>query len=248
MTDESRKNKRMLVANWKMNPGSISRAEKIFHKTAEKTKTLKGVRIVICPPFLYLSRLARNSAGHISLGAQNCFWEEKGAFTGEVSPSMIKKTGSDYVVLGHSERRKYLNESDEMIFKKFKTALKAGLTPILCVGETKKEREQQRTKEVIEAQLKFVLKDPDRSRQFVLAYEPRWAIGTGKTPDPVEAGQRAKLIIKRAGEKTPVLYGGSVDSKNVSSFIQKGFDGVLVGGASLDPEEFVRIAERISSS
>ncbi len=248
MTSGSKKNKKLLVANWKMNPGSLNRAEKIFHQAAEKTKGLKNTKVVICPPFLYLSRLSRNPAEHISLGAQNCFWENKGAYTGEISPAMLEKTGSSHVILGHSERRNLLSETDEMIFKKFKAALGAGLTPILCIGETEKQYKEQRTKEVLEAQLKFVLKDSGQKTRFVLAYEPRWAIGTGVTPAPDQAGETAEMIIKKVGRKVPILYGGSVDSKNVSSFIRTGFNGVLVGGGSLDAEEFAKIGEIVDNS
>lgn len=241
MKNRSQKEKRLLVANWKMNPISLDQAEKIFHKIAKKTKSLRSTKVIICPPFLFIPPLTRGLPTHISLGSQNCFWEKEGAYTGEVSPVMLKKAGCRYVILGHSERRKYFGETEEIIKEKLQGALKAGLAPILCIGETIEQRKEGKTQRVLAFQLRSSALLNAQNNKLVLAYEPRWAIGTGETPDPAQAGQIARFIKEKTGDTTFLLYGGSVDSKNAVSFIEQGFDGLLVGGASLDAEEFAKI-------
>jgi len=202
--------KPLIVANWKMNPGSLPEAKKLFSLTKK--------RAVICPPFVYLAHLRAN-------GAQDCFWEEKGAYTGEISPQMLKRLGVKYVIVGHSERRKYQKETDKIIEKKLRAVLRAGLKPILCLDKI--------------SQL-----PKDIKRGFVVAYEPLFAIGTGKACSPERAERMRRAIKKKVG--VPVLYGGSVNSKNARDYIKKArFDGLLVGGASLKAKEFIDIIEAV---
>jgi|SRR3989344_717960 len=201
--------KHLIVANWKMNPSTLEEAKNIFNQ-------VKETGAVICPPFVYLSVLGAN-------GAQDCSWESGGAFTGEISPQMLKDLGVEYVILGHSERRKYQKETNELIEKKFKAALSAGLKPILCIDQI--------------SQL-----PKDIKNGFVVAYEPLFAIGTGKACPP-EKAEKIRMAVKKAlGERVLVLYGGSVNSQNTEDYIKKAhFDGLLVGGASLKPKEFIDI-------
>lgn len=201
--------KPIIVANWKMNPQTLKEARILFNR-------VKNSGAVICPPFVYLSALKAN-------GAQDCFWEEKGAFTGEISPSMLKNLGVEYVILGHSEKRKHLGETDKMIEKKLRAALNAGLKPIFCIDKV--------------SQL-----PRDVEGDFIVAYEPLFAIGTGK-PCPPERAKKMMIAIKKfLGKSVLVLYGGSVNSQNARDYIKKaGFNGLLVGGASLNPREFIDI-------
>lgn len=179
------------------------------------------------------------SGARFRLGAQNCHWEEKGAFTGEISPKTLKELGVEYVIIGHSERRIHLQETDEMINKKLKAALKFGLIPILCIGE----KENEDAKLIVEKQLNEDLKDAadNEIKKIILAYEPVWAIGTGNFCDP----QKAKKVLELIKEKLDnrVLYGGSVNSKISGDYLKIGFEGLLIGGASLDAEEFIKIIE-----
>lgn len=227
--------KPLIVANWKMNPQSLIEAGKIFNSVKRGVKNIKNAKAVICPPFVYLSLLKpQESSSAMSLGGQNCFWEEKGAFTGEVSPEMLKNLGAEYVIIGHSERRKHLKETDEMLNKKLKAAIKEGLKPILCIENV--------------SQIKKDLKEiSDEEREnLVLAYEPVFAIGTGK-PCGAEKARKINISIRKiVRKKIPLLYGGSVNSKNAADFIEKaGFQGLLVGGASLNPKEFIEIIKNI---
>ncbi len=226
-----------LFANWKMNPGSIKEAEKLAIET-QKFLSIEKSKVVIFPPFLYLKTIKEKT--DLALGAQNCFWEQKGSYTGEVSPEMLKSIGCQYAIIGHSERRKYFKEKKKEIKKKVNACLSAGIKPVLCVGETKKEREDKKTKKVLESQLSFL-----SQKKALIAYEPRWAIGTGKTP-PQKELKEVLFFIKKAF-KSSVLYGGSVDGQNADLFQRVGFDGVLVGGASLKPREFAQIAEKLES-
>jgi triosephosphate isomerase len=205
--------KPLVVANWKMNPVSLAEAKKLFKLTRN--------RVVICPPFVYISALRAK-------GAQDCFWEEKGAYTGEISPSMLSNLGVEYVILGHSERRKYQKETNRTIEKKLKAVMKAGLRPILCIDKV--------------SQIPKKIK-----RGYILAYEPLFAIGTEKPCDIEKARKMRNVIKKRV--KVPLLYGGSVNSQNARDYIEKaGFDGLLVGGASLKPKEFIDIIKRVCYS
>jgi len=218
---------------------------------------LKNIETVICPPFPFLSIFG--SPKSIRLGSQDIFWEAQGPYTGQVSGKMLKDLGCDYVILGHSERRQYAGESDEIINAKLKMALKCGLAPILCIGE----RAGEEMGEVLAAQLNGCLKDISKTeiQDIIFVYEPVWAIssgivGTGKPclpDDALSAGLFMKKIItglygRFLAEKTAIIYGGSVDSKNAASFIREArMQGVLVGGASLDAEEFSKIADSLNN-
>ena len=201
-----------------MNPETLIKAKRLFN-------AVKKTKAIICPPFPYLSVFKYNF-----LCAQDCHWEESGAFTGEVSPKRLKNLGVKYVIIGHSERRA-LGETEEIIEKKLKAALKAGLIPILCVGEKKGEN----AKKVINKQLKKNLKG------VIIAYEPVWAIGTGNFCSANKANKVREFIKEKLDNK--ILYGGSVNSKIAKDYLKIGFDGLLVGGASLDAEEFRKIAK-----
>jgi triosephosphate isomerase len=247
---------KLIIANWKMNPQSLNEAKKLFNSVKNWIKRnsdiLQNVRIIICPPFVYLSNIASSNFQHqtsnISLGAQDLFWEEKGAFTGEISPRMLKNFGVEYVIVGHSERRKILGETDEMINKKLRAAIKAKLKPILCIGEKRREVGSRKYEE-IRNQLKKALKGIPNSffrlpDSLIIAYEPVWAIGTGNPCKPAEA--KEVLLFLRKIFKLPILYGGSVNSKISKDYIRIGFDGLLVGGASLDSKEFIEIIKSIT--
>ena len=219
--------KTLIVANWKMNPASLKEAKNLFDSVKQGIKKAcpehsRRVEVVVCPPFIYLSALnERGFASIIKLGAQDCSWEEKGAFTGEVSPRQLKNLGVKYVILGHSERRKYFEETDEIVSRKLMACLKVGLKPILCVEKL--------------SQLKGIKKD------IIVAFEPVSAIGTGKAFS-VEKAKSARKAIKN----NFVLYGGSVNSENAKDYIEKaGFKGLLIGGASLKGKEFIEIIKSV---
>ena len=220
-----------IVGNWKCNPASLKKAQKLFLLLNKGIQRSKKVETVICPPFVYLQSCDKKL--NFSLGGQNCFWEREGSFTGEISPLMLKDLRCQYVIIGHSERRKFLKEKDEIINKKIKACLKEGMIPILCIDKV--------------AQLKSDLDSVIKSK-VIIAYEPISAIGTGKAFDLSKA-QKINLKIKNLlGSKQIVLYGGSVDQNNVIDFIEKaGFQGVLVGGKSLEPKDFVQIINRVKS-
>ena len=230
---------KLIVGNWKMNPPNLAQAKRLFSLVAKGAKNLKGVRVVICPPFLYLPYFS--SKNHLFLGAQNCFWEKTGAFTGEISPLMLKSLKVKYVILGHSERRRIFSETDVMVAKKIKTALDLKLKPIFCIGENLKERETGKTKIVLKKQLKGALSElkKEKLNQVILAYEPVWAIGSGYPCDAKEA--KEILLFLRKFFKNKILYGGSVNSQNTRFYLEAGFDGLLIGGASLKAQEFIKI-------
>ena len=238
--------KNLIVANWKMNPNSQKEAKEIFDAIRDGTKGLEP-EVVVCPPFVYLALLKG-----LQLGAQNLFWAEKGAFTGEISALMIKDLGAEYVILGHSERRKYFGETDEIINKKIKTAINVELEQIFCVGETEEQRNNNEEEKTVEKQIREGLKDVSDVAGMVIAYEPVWAIGTGKACG-VEDAKKMKEFIKKVIldiygenvlEKVRILYGGSVKSENSGVYIKEaGYNGLLVGGASLNAEEFVKIVK-----
>jgi len=237
-----------LIGNWKMNPESLIKAQELFNGIKKELKKFPGIfkkqKIILCPPFLYLcdiKNLILKSKLKIYLGAQNCFFEEKGAFTGEISPKMLKSLEIKFVILGHSERRKIFGEREEMIKKKVFAVLKEKLIPILCIGETEKERKSHKTFLVLKNQLKNLT----NLKSLIVAYEPVWAIGTKNPCNPKDA-KEVLLFLRKFFKKNPILYGGSVDSKNAKDYIKVGFNGLLVGGASLNPKEFVEIAKEIN--
>ncbi|HAW49853.1 TPA: triose-phosphate isomerase [bacterium] len=238
----------IIAGNWKMNK-TIAEAEELVSGIVKEIRNLESriqnVEIVLCPPFTALYRVSEILKGsNIKLGAQNLHYEEKGAYTGEISAGQLIDVGCKYVIVGHSERRQYFEETDEIVNKKVKLALKSGLSPILCVGETEKERREGKEKEVVERQLQLVLKDTSYS-SLVIAYEPVWAIGTGNTCNPEDADSMHRFIRSvLEKEDITILYGGSVNPDNIDSIMKMpNIDGTLVGGASLDVSSFCRIVE-----
>lgn len=226
--------KKLIVANWKLNPNSQKEAEEIFD--AIKKGAGDKADVVVCPPFIYLPLLKG-----LTLGAQNISAEGKGAFTGEVSAKMLKDLGVEWVIIGHSERRKYFGETDETINKKIKAAMAQEVEQIFCVGETDEERNAGKQEEVVEKQIKKGLEGINDVAGMAIAYEPVWAIGTGKNCG-IEDAKKMKNFIKGLVPEARVLYGGSVKAENSGEYIkQAGYDGLLVGGASLNAEEFVKI-------
>ncbi|MDO8537051.1 MAG: triose-phosphate isomerase [bacterium] len=242
---------KLIVANWKMNPGTFREAKTIASSISKFAKHKKNVEVVVCPPFIWLADLLHESPHGVRWGAQNVFWEDKGAFTGEVSPAMIKDSGAEYVIIGHSERRHSLGETDVMINKKIIAALRAGLRVILCVGEPTSVRKKGLAvaKRYVMSQLHkdlHGLKKILHSR-LIIAYEPIWAIGTGKADKPEDTIEMTRfikslLLTTYHLPHSSVLYGGSVNGKNAQSFLRhKDIDGALVGGASLKAGEFKKI-------
>lgn len=238
-----------IAANWKMNK-TIEETEAFIDAFIPLVRNINGVDIMIAPPFTSLmlaARLLQNT--NIKLGAQNVYYEEKGAFTGEIAPTMLRSAGCTCVIIGHSERRQYFNETDEIVNKKIKTARKNGLEVILCIGETLEQREKNLTFEVLDTQLSGSLKDLSMDR-ITIAYEPVWAIGTGKTATPEQANEAHAYIRewlkknKGDADSVRIQYGGSVTPENIFDLIsQPEVDGALVGGASLKPESFAKIVE-----
>jgi len=249
--------KPLVVANWKMNPQTLRGAKLLFNSLKRGMKNIRNVEVVICPPFLFLFEIFyRCRKSQIILGAQDCFWEKKDAFTGEISPSMLKDLGCQYVIIGHSERRRYFNETDQMINKKIKAVLIAELKPIFCIGETEEEKAKDQTSVVLRSQIENGLQKISKEgiQEVTIAYEPVWAIGTGKPCSPDDAMSTCLFIRKvitqlynrRLAENLRILYGGSVDSKNAPGYIKEArMAGLLVGGASLDSKEFIKIVKAI---
>lgn len=230
-----------IIGNWKCNPANRIEAKKIFLGVQKGIKKNSKINVAICPPACYLE-LAKEVIKNAALGAQNCHWQE-GAFTGEISAAQLKSAGCKYVIVGHSERRHKFGETDGAINKKINAALAAGLTPIFCCGETREQRIDGQITEVVEVQIKEGLAGVDlNSAPVMIAYEPVWAIGTGLACESDEAAVVSRFIKNITNEKIPLLYGGSVNSKNAASYIKDaGYDGLLVGGASLNPKEFSAI-------
>ena len=243
--------KPFFAANWKMNH-SEREAVAFIEKFLILARDIEPERadVVIAPPFTSIAAARDRLEGSaVNLAGQNCHWEKAGAFTGEISPLMLKESGCAYVILGHSERRHQFMENDETVNQKLKAALAAGLKPILCVGERLEEREADRTFSIVEMQLTLNAVDigPERLGEITIAYEPVWAIGTGKTATPRQAEDVHKFIRDfLAGNygddisgKTRILYGGSVKVDNIRALMEcENIDGALVGGASLDAETF----------
>ena len=246
--------KPFVAGNWKMNK-TVDQATLLVADMLPGLEAVKTVDRVVCPPYTSLTVLSGMLAGtEVGLGAQNMHWEESGAFTGELSPAMVKEF-CQYVILGHSERRAYFGETDETVNKKVKAAFSIGLTPIVCVGETLEEYEAGKTGDVVERQVTNGLKDIDKkdAEKMIVAYEPIWAIGTGKAASPEIANDVIGKVVRKnlaglfgddVAQKIRILYGGSVKSGNAAEFFSMPeVDGGLIGGASLKPEDFVKIVE-----
>ena len=246
--------KPFISGNWKM--------YKTIPEALELVKAIKGAspelteaELVVIPPFTILSEVAKIIEGtSVQLGAQNVFWEEKGAFTGEISPFMLKDAGCQYAVIGHSERRQYFGETNETVNRKIKAVLAYELIPIMCIGESLEEREKEKTIEKVETQISEGLEGIGKEEisRIIIAYEPIWAIGTGLTATPAQAEEvhsfiRGKLAEKYGNETAScaiLLYGGSVKPANTYSLLkEKNINGALVGGASLEADSFIQIAE-----
>ena len=246
--------KPIIAGNWKMNK-NVTEALELVKDLRFRLADVSDVEIVVCPPFTSIYQVYQFLKGsNIKVGAQNCYFENKGAFTGEVSPSMLREAGCTYVILGHSERRQIFKESDELINRKIRAVLNEDMLPILCCGETLEEREKNVTSEVIKKQLTGGLKGfiEDEMLKMVIAYEPVWAIGTGKTASKEQAQEVHKfirdLIAKLYSQKTADAvrrqYGGSVKPDNVSILMSEAdIDGALVGGAALEAESFVKLVK-----
>jgi len=231
----------MLIAgNWKMFKGPVEAGE--FCRALRAAHLPEDVDVVVCPPFVSLAAATQALADtEIGVFAQNCHWEAEGAFTGEVSAAMLLEVGAYGTLVGHSERRQYFGETDETVAKRVRGALEAGLHVIACVGETLAERETGETEAVLRRQLAVL--EPDEN--LVIAYEPVWAIGTGKSATPDMARQAHEIV--RSAIDAPVLYGGSVKPENAAELLsQPGVDGALVGGAALDVDSFAAICQAAS--
>jgi len=244
----------IIAGNWKMNK-TISEAIELVNSLKRELSKIENIDIVIIPPYTALSEISDmliNS--NIELGAQDVHWEEKGAFTGEISPIMLKDMGVEYVVIGHSERRTYFGETNEAVNKKVRASLKAGLLPIMCVGERLEERESGKTFSVVREHVERGLEGISKEDvlKIIIAYEPVWAIGTGRTATPEQAEEVHRYIRellrnsynKSVAENLRIQYGGSVTPENIKGLISKeDIDGALVGGASLKIEQFVPIVK-----
>ena len=240
----------VIAGNWKMYKTQAEALEFLKGFTCHLADTPDDREIVLCVPFTALASLSQNLHGsRIRLGAQNVHWETAGAFTGEISPAMLTELGVRYVVIGHSERRQYFNETDETVNLRLKAAQAAGLTPILCVGESKQQRVAGETERFIFDQIAQDLVDVDQAN-LVIAYEPIWAIGTGDTCEADEANRVIGLIRGRlSNPDVPIQYGGSVKPSNIDEIMaQPEIDGALVGGASLEAEGFARIINFVTPS
>jgi triosephosphate isomerase (TIM) len=240
----------LIAANWKMHK-TVADAGEFLDRFLGSAEGLEGVEVVVCPPFTALAAaVERTRDSWVSIAAQNMHEEPSGAFTGEVSAPMLTELGVAGAIVGHSERREYFGETDEALARKLPAALDAGLVPILCVGESEAERDADETEAVLDRQLSADLSSvpAERLAQVVIAYEPIWAIGTGRTATPEQAQEAIAFIRGRldpaASDAVRIVYGGSVKPDNAAElFTQPDIDGGLVGGASLDPDDFRRICE-----
>lgn len=243
---------KIIAGNWKMNLNH-KEAETLVKAILPKVKDVKGVEVVVCPPFTSIASVSGIVEGsNVQLGAQNMHWEKKGAFTGEVSANMLLTLGCRFVILGHSERRTFFHETDEVVARKTRAALGSGLTPIVCVGETREQREAGETERVVGTQVRgaFSGLTPDEFEGIVVAYEPVWAIGTGLTATNEQA-QEVHAFIRRTLEEmfgkqvadgTRIQYGGSMKPSNARELLaQPDIDGGLIGGAALEADSFVEI-------
>ncbi len=243
--------KPIMAGNWKMNK-TRDEALQFIYAVAEKVPSKDKLESIICAPAIVLRDLVKRQGENLRIGAQNMNEHDSGAYTGEISPAMLTSTNVTYVILGHSERRQYFNETDAKVNEKTLKALSVGLYPIVCVGESLEEREDNKTFDVLERQVKAALSNVSKEdvAKVIIAYEPIWAIGTGKTADSKTADDAcgfirslvAKLYDKATAEKVRVLYGGSVNTKNVAELMSMpNIDGGLVGGASLKEDDFITL-------
>lgn len=247
--------KPLIAGNWKMNT-NLSEATSLVQTMLPELDRIAGVEKVLCPPFISLVAVGELIKGtSVKLGAQNMFSEDKGAYTGEVSPLMLIDL-CEFVILGHSERRQYFAETDEIVNKKIQKALDFGLTPILCVGERLEDNEAGRTEKIIKGQVQAALAGVNSTSHLVIAYEPIWAIGTGRAANGKQANATISLVRNtvaslwdsKSAQAIRILYGGSVTGENIAEFIaEPEIDGALVGGASLKANEFVSIVSQTAS-
>jgi triosephosphate isomerase len=247
----------IIAGNWKMNTDAASARALVDGIKAAGVSDAKGVEKVLCPPFVYLPLVAEAAKGTtLSVGAQDLHWEEKGAFTGQISATMVKDFAT-HVIIGHSERRQYFGETDETVNKKLRAALEHGLTPIVCVGETGPERNAGKMQDVLRTQVAGALEDITLPESAIIAYEPVWAIGTGVAATAQDAndaialirGEVAALQGDATAQAVRILYGGSVTPANVAELVgQAEVDGGLVGGASLVAESFAQMVQAVAAS
>ena len=242
--------KKLIVANWKMNPQTLKEARVLMHSVEHRAHTLLNTEIVVCPPTLFISALG-HSIGHVSLGVQNAMWEDQGAFTGELSPAALKEFEIKYALVGHSERRIHFGETDEQVGLKVGNLLKHKITPIVCLGGGEKVT-RATTKRTVTRQLSMAIKDLQKEEvnKIVFAYEPTWAISSIKNSEPAKEENVVEMVdhirdlvaketTKSIAEAVKVLYGGTVNSFNVNIFARHSqISGALVGSASLDPDNF----------
>lgn len=250
--------KPIIAGNWKLNK-TLKEAIDLVTMLKRLITDTQYADVVVCPPFTALSDVSEVLLeSEIGLGAQDVYWGDKGAFTGEISPGLLKDAGAGFVIIGHSERRQFFHETNDTANRKTKAALSAGLTPIVCVGESLAEREAHRTFAVLGDQFKGSFKDlsADQMKKIIIAYEPVWAIGTGKVASPREAQEAhafiRKEITKTFGEETAgivrIQYGGSVKADNIAELMKEpDIDGALVGGASLDAKSFADIVKNAAA-
>lgn len=254
--------KKLIIANWKMNPLTAQQALRLARDVKRGARGLRNVQVVLAPPFIYLQLIAKKSlaslrgrSGALKISAQDVFWEKEGAYTGEISVSQLKSIGVKYVIVGHSERRA-LGETNEIVNKKLKAVLGAGMRAVLSVGEAERQKDiafpkiiRDELHEGLSRIKKYLL------RNLVVAYEPIWAIGTGRADNPksvyeittIIRRELYRMVGKRIASKIPVLYGGSVDDKNSYAFVKDGaVDGLLVGGVSLNAKKFVRLLKEVN--
>lgn len=255
--------KPLIIGNWKCNPLTQKEADHLFKAIGQEARVAENSEIILCPPFVWLSlfSVAVKGSGKIKLGAQDGFWERRGAYTGEVSMEMLRDIGCQYVILGHSERRKYFNETDEVINKKIKAALSVRLKPILCLGEESQDSFDSEGRSLNEVSLKIGDQlekaiegvSSVKVKDIIVAYEPVWAVGSGRPCLPDDAMKAVlflrktltKIYSRNIAEKVTMLYGGSVDFKNADSYLDEtGINGLLIGGASLNASDFNKIIRK----
>jgi triosephosphate isomerase len=252
--------KKIVAGNFKMHLNSSEERESYLNLLKKELtgQKLNKAELILLPPFIHLEAFRKSLSKNIKIGAQNFFFESKGPFTGEISPLMLSRLGCEYALVGHSERRRYFLEKNEEIGLKIIAAMKNGISPILCVGESKIEKENQETLQVVSTQLKECLKDVSRTRleKIIIAYEPVWAVGSDRTPSAHEI-MEAKVLIrkvlvdmfgKKYAEMVKIIYGGSVNAKNIKEIcLDPEMDGVLIGRETLLPHELIKIIKILSS-